>query len=236
MLVDIGNSDALWLFYNTDENIKIPKKFYIDFLGRGFSGEIYGKRGKTSSLLFKNFKFKTIFAAFPDSLSINNVDLFEDRIGSIGGEIMKRFSVFFNYQDQKMYLKKNSNYNNPFLYNISGIDVQHDGVQWIKEEERMINNDKQGVGINVFSAQLKFQFVMKPKYIIANVRKNSTAEIAGLQKGDVIIEINNKKAYHLSLEKIISYLKDDAGEEIKLVIERNGKEMTFKFILEDILN
>jgi hypothetical protein len=236
MLIDLGNSDALWLFPKTDFNIELPKKYYEDFLGRGFSGEIYGKRGKTASLEFKNFKFQSIFAAYPDSVSINNVDLIKDRIGSLGGEIMKRFSLFLNYQDLKIYLKKNSNYKNPFLYNLSGIDVHNDGIQWINEEVKTFNTDKFRNSNTVFSTQLRFQFVMKPKYIIANVRKNSTADLAGLHKDDILVSINNKKAYQLTLEKINSILKDDSNEKIELVIERYGKEMTFQFVLEDILN
>lgn len=236
LLIDLGNSDALWLFKKADTAIIIPNKNYEDFLGRGFSGEVYGKRGKTTLFEFKKFEFNNIFAAYPDSLSLNNVDLIKDRVGSIGGEILRRFSVIFNYPDQKLYLKKNRYFKEPFYYNISGIDIQHYGKQWVKEEERVINNEKENNGINVFNNQLKFKFVLKPNYNIANVRKNSPADIAGIKKEDILIEINGKNAQQLSLKKINEILKQEIGEEINLVVDRDGKVMRFKFILEDVLN
>jgi uncharacterized protein YqiB (DUF1249 family) len=43
----------------------------------------------------------------PDEFSIQHVNLVEDRKGSVGGEIMRRFTVVFDYPNQKLYLKKN---------------------------------------------------------------------------------------------------------------------------------
>ncbi|HEX9151278.1 MAG TPA: retropepsin-like aspartic protease, partial [Flavobacterium sp.] len=37
LLIDIGNSDALWLFENRSRGIKIPAKNFEDYLGQGFS-------------------------------------------------------------------------------------------------------------------------------------------------------------------------------------------------------
>ena len=56
-----------------------------------------------------------------------------DRIGSVGGEILKRFTVVFDYQNEQMYLKKNKDFNAPFNYNKSGIKIQHNGLQWVQE-------------------------------------------------------------------------------------------------------
>ncbi len=42
----------------------------------------------------------------PDEFSIQHVNLVEDRKGSIGGEIMRRFTVIFDYANKKLYLKK----------------------------------------------------------------------------------------------------------------------------------
>ena len=110
LLVDIGNSDAVWLFQGRSEFIKVPLKNFDDFLGKGFSGDVEGKRGRIQKFQIANFEFNKPVAAFPDSTSIRNVTMVPDRMGSVGGEIMKRFDVVFDYQNQELHLKKNSNF------------------------------------------------------------------------------------------------------------------------------
>ena len=72
-LIDTGNSDGLWLFETNVKNITVPKRNFEDFLGRGFSGEIFGKKAKITSLALNDYKFENIVTAFPDSLSLKNV-------------------------------------------------------------------------------------------------------------------------------------------------------------------
>jgi hypothetical protein len=42
----------------------------------------------------------------PDEFSIQHVNLVKDRKGSVGGEIMRRFYLIFDYANNKLYLKK----------------------------------------------------------------------------------------------------------------------------------
>jgi hypothetical protein len=51
LLIDTGSSDALWLFEDKEGNLE-PKKdlFFIDYLGKGLSGSVYGKRSKLKGL------------------------------------------------------------------------------------------------------------------------------------------------------------------------------------------
>lgn len=53
-----------------------------------------------------DFEFKNPIVSFPDSSSIKNVKMVVDRIGSVGGEVLKRFTIILDYADRKMYLKK----------------------------------------------------------------------------------------------------------------------------------
>ena len=50
LLIDTGGSDAIWLFENTKEVIKTPKRSFRDILGEGFSGTIYGNRSRVKEL------------------------------------------------------------------------------------------------------------------------------------------------------------------------------------------
>ena len=240
LLIDIGNSDSVWLFQNLSEKIDVPSKNFEDFLGKGFSGDIEGKRARISEFYFDDYTFKNPIVAFPDSSSIKSVRMVENRVGSVGGEILKRFAVIFDYKNEKLYLKKNSNFNAPFTYNKSGVEIQHNGLQWVQETVKLETVPVSGAvtfdsrGEKVLD-NFKYKFQLKPIYEISNIRKNSPAAICGLQVGDVILKINSMAVYTYSLQKINEMFKSDEDKWVDLEIERNSQVLKFKFQLTDIL-
>ncbi|MBW4361640.1 PDZ domain-containing protein [Flavobacterium taihuense] len=240
MLIDIGNSDSVWLFQNLSEQIKVPVRNFEDFLGKGFSGDIEGKRARISEFSFDKYDFKSPIVAFPDSSSIKSVRMVQNRVGSVGGEILKRFSVIFDYGNERLYLKKNSNFNEPFTYNKSGIEIKHNGLQWVQETVKLetvplsggITFDSSGKNI---TNDFKYKFQLKPIYEIANIRKKSPAANSGLQVGDVIISVNKSPAYRYSLQKMNEMFKSEEDKWIYLEVERNNQILKFAFQLQDIL-
>lgn len=238
LLLDSGNSDALWLFQNRSEDIKLPTNNFDDFLGRGFSGDIFGKRARISNLAIDKFNFENPIAAFPDSSSVENVSFVKDRMGSVGGEILKRFTVLFDYKNNKLFLKKGREFKAAFNYNMSGMEVQHQGLQWVQETVGLHTAPGHvqltGKGEH-FKNDFKYKFTLKPIYSIANVRKNSPAALSGIQKGDVIITINKSKGYRYTLQEINALLKSEEGKVIEIEIERNNTIMQFQFQLKSIL-
>ena len=56
LLIDTGGSDALWIFEDSSESLKIPTYTFDDFLGKGLSGNIYGKRSVFESFSLKDFQ------------------------------------------------------------------------------------------------------------------------------------------------------------------------------------
>jgi hypothetical protein len=44
LLIDVGNSDAIWLFKMFLIKNKVPTNNFDDYLGKGFSGDVIGKR------------------------------------------------------------------------------------------------------------------------------------------------------------------------------------------------
>ncbi|AWK05002.1 signal protein PDZ [Flavobacterium crocinum] len=239
LLIDIGNSDAFWVFENS--KIKLPDKNFPDFLGKGFSGDIEGHRAKIDKFSIDEFDFKKPIVSFPDSISIRNVKMVPGRIGSVGGEVLKRFTLVLNYKEKELYLRKNSKFSEPFTYNKSGITIQHNGLQWVQEtvhletvrvastideiQERDKNNNN----------NFKYKFALKPVYEIVNVRKNSAAEKCGLRKGDIIVSINHVQPYKYSLQQINNLLKSEEDIWINLEVERNSLILKFRFKLEDEL-
>ena len=233
LLVDIGNSDAVWLFQNSSELIKVPEKNFEDYLGKGFSGDVEGRRAQIKKFTMSKFEFENPVIAFPDTISIRNVKMVKNRAGSVGSEILKRFVVVFDYSNEKMYLKKNGEYNAPFSYNKSGIELQHYGLQWVQETVRL-ETVPLSEGIDT-STNFKYKFVLKPVYLIASVRKNSTAALGGIQKDDILVSINGVPAYKYSLEKINMLLKSEEERWVTLEVERNNKLLKFKFQLLNVL-
>lgn len=238
LLVDIGNSDALWLFENPKKNITIPNQKFEDYLGKGFSGDINGYRAKIPKLKLSHFEFIQPIIAFPDSISIKSVNMVANRAGSVGGEILKRFNIIFDYANQIMFLNKSRYYSEPFTYNMSGIELQNEGLQWVQETVTLntVSNDVSFDNTGEKAENnFKYKFSLKPVYTIANVRKNSPAEICGLQKGDIVVSINKTEAYRYSLQAINDLLKSEEGKGFYFVIEREGKTLKFYFQLKSIL-
>lgn len=239
LLVDTGNSDAIWIFTNKTDKIKLPIKNISDYLGRGFSGSVYGRRARLSSFDFGKKTFKNPLVTFPDSTSVKSVNFVPDRIGSVGSEVISRFTIVFDYSNGAIYTKPNSKINLPFHFNMSGIEVEHAGLEWVKQ----VVDERANQGIKVYTNatdeklqdNLKIHFELKPIFKIASVRVDSEAEKAGLKVGDRILKINRHESHGYTIEMINELLKSEEGKLIEIEVERNGKNFNFKFQLKNII-
>nr|WP_315171592.1 PDZ domain-containing protein [uncultured Flavobacterium sp.] len=239
MLIDIGNSDAIWVFQNYTEGINVPKKNFDDFLGKGFSGDIEGKRAKIKEIKIADFKFFNPIVAFPDSSSLKHVKMVDNRVGSVGAEIFSRFKVVFDYEKGAIHIKKNANFKSHFKYNKSGIEIEQNGLKWVEDYVKLENSFVNFAGavdqykkiINNF----KYKFELKPNYIIANIRKKSTAEKCGLKVGDEIISIGGRPVFKYSLQKINNLFMVEEDTEITIVVLRDKNQLKFAFKLENEL-
>ncbi|GEN77630.1 PDZ domain-containing protein [Chryseobacterium hagamense] len=235
LLIDLGNSDPIWLFPVLMKDFIYNRPNIDDYLGRGFNGDVYGKRSRIHRLYLGKFSFEKPLTAMPDEFSIQHVNLVEDRKGSLGGDIMRRFTVAFDYANQKMYLRKNTGFNDPFHFNMSGLDFRQDGMEWSKDVVTLPARNKNAPsgGIEIINNSLQYNFVLKPVFSVAGVRKDSPGARAGLQKEDRLISINGRKTADMTLQKILEIMKSGEGRTIEINIERKNKPMTFRFTLED---
>lgn len=239
LLIDTGSSDALWLFENQDLQLQpFNGIFFRDFLGKGLSGNVYGKRSKVNLFRLNDFKLDDVNVAFPDSLSTTFARKFKARNGSIGGELLKRFNIVFDYPNKQITLKKNGNYKKPFYYNKSGIIVEQVGERMVKEKVNKITYDSYGrkndesTSVNMGNY---YRFVLKPAFTIVDLREDSPAARSGLLVDDVIISINGKPTQDMSLEQVNGYFTDKTGRQVRLTVERKEKELIgVKFTLEDV--
>ncbi len=123
LLIDSGASHAISLYTVTNEDIKVPEENIRSFLGAGLSGDIYGLIGRLRGLKIGKYNFNNLVATYPEEEGIKRAVAYSDRHGSLGSEVLKRFKVIFNYQENYMMLRPNKFYRKPFNYNISGIEV-----------------------------------------------------------------------------------------------------------------
>lgn len=239
LLIDTGGSDALWLFEGSHQAIVPPKNYFIDFLGEGLSGAIYGKRSKIASVEIGDYTLKNPTVSYPDSLSISFARDFEERNGSLGGEVLKRFTLTLDYKNGRILFKRGSGFRNPFRYNMSGIELVHSGQVLVQEKEIAtfsLEKNQEMDAKNELTLKYNYKFSFKPSYKIEKIRLGSPAYLAGLLPGDILIKINNKYCHDLKLEEIIDRFYDKKGKKISLLIERNGVELEYEFLLKSILD
>lgn len=240
VLIDLGNSDAMWLFPTRIPHFNYNRPNIDDFLGRGFNGDIYGKRSRIHALKLGKSILEKPIVAMPSPESVQSMSFVKDRVGSIGSDILKRFTVVLDYKNQNLYLKKTSSVNDPFKFNMSGLDVKHDGMKWEKDLVRVElpkapeNLSEKGTTINIVSSnEFQYKFVLKPEYSIAGVREDSPGFLADIRKDDKLIEINGKSTSNMDLQQINEIFMTEENKSIKIKVIRNSETLLKEIILKD---
>lgn len=234
LLVDTGSSDAIWLFEG--EAIDVPDKNYDDFLGKGLNGSIFGKRTKVNSINLGPFVLKDAKAAFPDMEAFSAIKNLGDRNGSLGGEILKRFNIVFDYPNNKITFKKNGNYKAPFHYNLSGITLQHDGVRYVSESIAngmgVVKSEDRSFGDVEILFENRTKLSLVPEIVVSGIRAGSPAHEAGLREGDVVLAVNGKSVHRYKLQEIMHMLDEREGKRVRVMIERSNNDLQFSFTLK----
>jgi len=240
MLIDSGGSDAIWLFEFSNKNIVTPENFFTDFLGVGLSGTVYGKRSRISSLGLGKFSLNKPTVSFLDTLLTKEARKFNKRNGSIGAGILKRFTVWFDYPNNRLMLKKNSSFNEVFNYNMSGLEIVYDGKILVEESTRNYAELSRGTqdpngNRNSVSLIENYVYKFKPNFKISNVLEGSPADLAGVMKDDILIKINGNPIYNFQLHEIISIFQEKENKLIRLTLMRNNKKIKTEFKLKKII-
>lgn len=130
LLVDSGASHGLLLEANSNSKITVPQKNLTSIIGRGLGGVITGKIGKIKSIKLSGFEIEDVITNFPDPetyMDTLKTSRLVSRNGSLGGEILSRFTVIYNFPGEKIYLKKNGAYKKKFYFSLSGLTVRAKG-------------------------------------------------------------------------------------------------------------
>lgn len=240
LLIDSGSSDALWLFENKELGIVSGNVSFDDFLGHGLSGSVYGKRSKIKGVSLKSFGFKNVNVAYPDSNSIFFAKRNKGRNGSLSGNILKRFNIVFDYRRALVTFKKNRNFKDKFSYNNSGLELEHSGVRFVRETDKVqyysntFGGNTESRNSTKIVLDTKYKMSLKPAYTIVELREGSPAEGAGLRLGDLVLYVNGKSVHQLSLQQLMAKFYEEDGKCVKVTVDRGGTILTYQFNLRDI--
>lgn len=132
LLVDTGASHGLMLHPGSQEEIVVPKRHINSVIGRTLGGVITGKIGRIESMQLGKYIINSPIANFPDPKSNLDTLIKKDtnsRNGALGGEVLSRFNIIFNFPQEEMYIKKNGSFKRPSNYDMSGITIKAKGAQ-----------------------------------------------------------------------------------------------------------
>lgn len=193
LLVDSGASHSMLLEPRSDTALEVPTNAFSCTVGRGLGGEIRGKTGRVKELSLGRFKMQEVIANYPDPNSyIDTLKLGRTfRHGTIGGEILTRFTVIYNFSKEQIHIKKNSDFKKGFYYNLSGLTLRAKGTSLnsfeITDVRKASSSDKAGlqigdeiINVNGVSTtelnlnQLNGYLNLKPgKKIMVSIKRNN---------------------------------------------------------------
>jgi hypothetical protein len=110
MYIDFAAGDAIVLLEKPDMKFSLPDETVDVHIGRGLSGDIYGKTGNISKLIIGPYELLNVKASFAPAKVRSKQD---DADAILGNRSLKRFNLIFDYPNKMLYLKPNSHFNDP---------------------------------------------------------------------------------------------------------------------------
>lgn len=92
--------------------------------------------------------------AFPMDISQSKtgVSSYEDYMGMLGFDIIKRFNVVIDAQNKLLYLKKNKNFNAPYWFPVTGMVFKQDGermlIDYVMEDKSIFKKGDEVLSLN----------------------------------------------------------------------------------------
>jgi hypothetical protein len=109
--IDLAAGDAIVLLEKEGMKFSLPKETTEILLGRGLSGDIYGKEGKISKLKIGSFELSKVTAKIAPA-QVRSKQVGADAV--IGNDALRRFNLIFDYSNKLLYIKPNKYYETKF--------------------------------------------------------------------------------------------------------------------------
>jgi len=204
LIIDTGAGHPLSLETNSGIPYLIPEKNIPANLGVGLSGMINGFISRIPMVHLGKFQLHNVICAFPDYSNVAAKIYSISRNGNMGNNILKRFTVVFDYQRSTLYLKPNYLLNEPFEHDMSGIEITSDG-----------SNFEEIVIMRIESDSAAEKAGLKPGDRILSVNFKKITEI-GLEEINNIFQSKNGRTVILEIRPYDS----NEGKFIILTLQR----------------
>ncbi len=127
IMIDTGASHAALLDFESSGVSILPEERIITRLGTGLAGEIPGYLSRLDSLTIGKYSFGEVLYSAPLDGMYNKSIKRGSKYGTIGGGILNRFNVTFDYSNKTMYLKRASRFKDSFEHDMSGLTINARG-------------------------------------------------------------------------------------------------------------
>lgn len=123
LLLDTGASLSLLMYSDSATLVNMPDKIIPGYLGSGLGGMLTGYVGKIHSMKFDTFLLPGVITHFLKIQTpiARNESLVKN--GLIGNQILDKFTIILDYQNEKLFVKPNKNYKEVLEYDKSGMLV-----------------------------------------------------------------------------------------------------------------
>ncbi len=205
LMIDTGASHALMLNMKSSDSIQVPDPHLSGYLGRGLSGDIFGHMARVSELGIDDYALEGVVSSFPEEGAFSQAT--RNRVNHNG--------------------------------NIGGSALKRFRVIFDYANEAMYLQKnryyRQPFDYNMSGIELITVGPLLETFLVSKVIKDSPAQRAGIQEGDMILSVNGLRFPELSLGLFSTIVSRRPGKRIRMRIYRNGILFKKKFRLERIL-
>jgi hypothetical protein len=127
LVVDLGAGHALSLNVDSHNDIVVPEDAIEFRLGTGVGGDVNGQIGRISSLHLGKYSLKDMVTSFTTAALAGCAISGTAQHGNLGTNALRRFNVTFDYANKRMILEPNSQFQDPFEFNMTGIEYKKTG-------------------------------------------------------------------------------------------------------------
>ena len=121
LLMDLGYNDQLELWAGKENNISTPDKALPADLGRNIQGvQTIGYVGRLPRIVIGGYEVRDVLVAYvsPEDSKQAAAE------AMIGLGLLSRFNLIFDYSRQRLIIKPNGNFDEPFDYDMSGLSLR----------------------------------------------------------------------------------------------------------------
>ncbi|HVP57744.1 MAG TPA: hypothetical protein VMU02_06570 [bacterium] len=108
--IDFAENDAVVLLDGPHMKVGLPDDTVSVYLGRGLSGDVYGKAGTISKLIIGPYELAKVKASIAPA-EIRSRQPGADAV--LGSGALARFNLIFDYPDSKLYIKPAGHFSQP---------------------------------------------------------------------------------------------------------------------------